>query len=228
MRCDLLRRQLDVVRLGAGRRQVRDVDGRPADGLGRKGERIEGGDDGRRAAVRRPSTRSPRRVRRERMRERFSLLGETITILVILCAMDWVEDGARRTFSGPATGRGPPAPPSSSTSPRSPAAAAPRRSTRRSTRAAARSASRASTGWSTGSTSRGSCSGSTSATASSATSRRARGDHHHHLVCGDCGKVEPFEDPRLERAIEAVEERSGYSVVGHEVLLRGSCADCRA
>jgi Fur family ferric uptake transcriptional regulator len=52
-------------------------------------------------------------------------------------------------------------------------------------------------------------------------------DHHHHLVCGDCGKVEPFEDRRLERAIEAVEERSGYSVVGHEVLLRGSCADCR-
>ena len=51
--------------------------------------------------------------------------------------------------------------------------------------------------------------------------------HHHHLVCGDCGKVEPVEDTRLERAIEAVEERSGYSVVGHEVLLRGSCADCR-
>jgi Fur family ferric uptake transcriptional regulator len=54
------------------------------------------------------------------------------------------------------------------------------------------------------------------------------GEHHHHLVCGDCGKVEPFEDTRLEQAIEAVEERSGYSVVGHEVLLRGSCADCRS
>jgi Fur family transcriptional regulator, ferric uptake regulator len=54
------------------------------------------------------------------------------------------------------------------------------------------------------------------------------GAHHHHLVCGECGKVEPFEDPRLERAIAAVEERSGYSVSGHEVLLRGSCADCRS
>ena len=31
-----------------------------------------------------------------------------------------------------------------------------------------------------------------------------RGDHHHHLVCGDCGKVEPFEDPALEAAIERV------------------------
>jgi Fur family ferric uptake transcriptional regulator len=55
----------------------------------------------------------------------------------------------------------------------------------------------------------------------------AREAHHHHLVCGECGKVEPFADPRLERAIEAVEERSGYSVSGHEVVLRGACADCR-
>jgi len=51
--------------------------------------------------------------------------------------------------------------------------------------------------------------------------------HHHHLVCGDCGKVEPFTDATLERAVEAVEARSGYSVVAHEVMLRGSCADCR-
>lgn len=51
--------------------------------------------------------------------------------------------------------------------------------------------------------------------------------HHHHLVCGTCGKVEPFADPRLERAIEAVEERSGYAVAGHDVVLRGACAECR-
>jgi Fur family transcriptional regulator, ferric uptake regulator len=51
--------------------------------------------------------------------------------------------------------------------------------------------------------------------------------HHHHLVCGACGKVEPFADRRLEQAIEAVEERSGYSVVAHDVVLRGACADCR-
>lgn len=57
--------------------------------------------------------------------------------------------------------------------------------------------------------------------------RSGHGDHHHHLVCGECGKVEPFADPRLERAIEAVEERSGYSVSTHDVVLRGACADCR-
>ncbi|HEX4526010.1 MAG TPA: Fur family transcriptional regulator [Gaiellaceae bacterium] len=56
----------------------------------------------------------------------------------------------------------------------------------------------------------------------------SREAHHHHLVCGECGKVEPFADQRLEQAIEAVEERSGYSVVAHDVVLRGACADCRA
>lgn len=55
----------------------------------------------------------------------------------------------------------------------------------------------------------------------------AHDEHHHHLVCGECGKVEPFADPRLERAIDAVEKRSGYSVATHEVVLRGACADCR-
>lgn len=54
-----------------------------------------------------------------------------------------------------------------------------------------------------------------------------RVDHHHHLVCDECGKVEPFADRRLERALEAVEERSGYSIAGHEVVVRGACADCR-
>ena len=55
-----------------------------------------------------------------------------------------------------------------------------------------------------------------------------RRDHHHHLVCDTCGKVEPFADRGLERALEVVEERSGYSVVGHEVVVRGACADCRS
>jgi Fur family transcriptional regulator, ferric uptake regulator len=56
---------------------------------------------------------------------------------------------------------------------------------------------------------------------------RSGDEHHHHLVCDDCGKVERFADPRLEQAIHAVEERSGYSVSAHEVVLRGACADCR-
>jgi len=54
----------------------------------------------------------------------------------------------------------------------------------------------------------------------------ADGDHHHHLVCRDCGKVEAFSDSRLERAIDRVAEGLGYSVEEHEVVLLGACADC--
>jgi len=52
------------------------------------------------------------------------------------------------------------------------------------------------------------------------------GDHHHHLVCRDCGKVEAFSDPHLERAIDKVAGGLGYSVEEHEVVLTGACADC--
>jgi len=51
--------------------------------------------------------------------------------------------------------------------------------------------------------------------------------HHHHLVCDDCGKVEPFEDPGLESAIARVAGGRGYAVAAHEVVLRGACEDCR-
>jgi Fur family ferric uptake transcriptional regulator len=54
----------------------------------------------------------------------------------------------------------------------------------------------------------------------------AGGEHHHHLVCDDCGKVEAFADDELERALHNVEARTGYSVAGHDVVLRGACADC--
>jgi Fur family transcriptional regulator, ferric uptake regulator len=53
------------------------------------------------------------------------------------------------------------------------------------------------------------------------------GDHHHHLVCDACGKVEAFEDPQLENAIHRLEESSGYAVAGHDVVLHGACGDCR-
>jgi len=55
-----------------------------------------------------------------------------------------------------------------------------------------------------------------------------RGDHHHHLVCDDCGKVEPFEDSALEQALERVAGGRGYEVAAHDVVLRGACGDCRA
>ena len=53
------------------------------------------------------------------------------------------------------------------------------------------------------------------------------GDHHHHVVCDDCGRVEPFADRPLERALDRLGGSLGFEVEGHDVVLRGSCADCR-
>ena len=54
------------------------------------------------------------------------------------------------------------------------------------------------------------------------------GEHHHHLVCESCGRVSPFEDPALERAIERLSSRVDYAVGGHDVTLRGECPACHA
>ena len=52
------------------------------------------------------------------------------------------------------------------------------------------------------------------------------GEHHHHVVCERCGRVEPFEDRGLERAIGRLKGRVGFEVSEHEVVLRGRCPRC--
>ena len=53
------------------------------------------------------------------------------------------------------------------------------------------------------------------------------GEHHHHLVCDACGKVEPFADPGLEQALEDAARRLDYRMQAHEVVLHGRCDGCR-
>jgi Fur family ferric uptake transcriptional regulator len=53
------------------------------------------------------------------------------------------------------------------------------------------------------------------------------GSHHHHLVCDECGRVDPFSDSTLEEALERLGTRLPYAVDTHDVVLRGACEDCR-
>jgi Fur family transcriptional regulator, ferric uptake regulator len=52
------------------------------------------------------------------------------------------------------------------------------------------------------------------------------GEHHHHLVCEQCGAVVPFEDPQLERAIARVSRSASFDVSDHDVTLHGLCQRC--
>jgi Fur family ferric uptake transcriptional regulator len=53
------------------------------------------------------------------------------------------------------------------------------------------------------------------------------GDHHHHMVCDQCGQLVPFHDPALERSITLLSDRLGFRTKDHEVTLHGECPDCQ-
>ena len=52
------------------------------------------------------------------------------------------------------------------------------------------------------------------------------GHHHHHAICQRCGRMEPFEDRGLERAIGQVSEQVPFQIAEHDVVLRGLCERC--
>jgi Fur family ferric uptake transcriptional regulator len=58
--------------------------------------------------------------------------------------------------------------------------------------------------------------------------RLAPDHHHHHLVCQQCGAVVPFTDDGLERSIDRLSQAAGFEITGHDVVLHGRCAACRA
>lgn len=53
------------------------------------------------------------------------------------------------------------------------------------------------------------------------------GDHHHHMVCEQCGQLVPFHDPALEQSISLLSARLGFRTKDHEVTLHGACPECQ-
>ena len=53
-------------------------------------------------------------------------------------------------------------------------------------------------------------------------------EHHHHVVCSDCGAVADVSSARLEKALGAISVETGYEVDAHRLELYGRCADCQA
>src|SRR5450631_4570458 len=50
-----------------------------------------------------------------------------------------------------------------------------------------------------------------------------RGDHHDHVVCVDCGKVEEFTDDGIEELQSAAAARLGFALADHALILYGHC-----
>lgn len=51
-------------------------------------------------------------------------------------------------------------------------------------------------------------------------------EHHHHLVCEVCNKVQELESDQVEQWVRSVADRHGFQVTGHRADVFGVCADC--
>ena len=49
------------------------------------------------------------------------------------------------------------------------------------------------------------------------------GDHHDHIVCNDCGRVEEFMNPVIEGQQIEIAKEHGFSLVAHSMILYGRC-----
>jgi len=54
------------------------------------------------------------------------------------------------------------------------------------------------------------------------------GQHHDHLVCLDCGRVEEFFDAQIEQRQQQVAQTKGFAIADHALSLYAHCtrADC--
>lgn len=52
-------------------------------------------------------------------------------------------------------------------------------------------------------------------------------EHHDHMVCLDCGRIEEFRDDRIERLQEENCEQRDFELVEHSLRLMGYCKRCR-
>ncbi len=49
------------------------------------------------------------------------------------------------------------------------------------------------------------------------------GQHHDHLVCLDCGKVEEFFDAEIEKRQHSVAKAKGFAIADHALSLYANC-----
>jgi Fur family ferric uptake transcriptional regulator len=50
-----------------------------------------------------------------------------------------------------------------------------------------------------------------------------QGEHHDHIVCEDCGRVEEFTDASIEDRQREIATRLGFKITDHSLILRGRC-----
>lgn len=52
-------------------------------------------------------------------------------------------------------------------------------------------------------------------------------EHHHHLICSDCGTVADFIDCGLSELEQKVSRETGFEIEGHLLEFAGRCQNCQ-
>lgn len=56
--------------------------------------------------------------------------------------------------------------------------------------------------------------------------RRCSDDHHHHIVCRECGHTVEIGGPTVESWASSVAAQNGFSEVSHTIEIVGTCSGC--
>jgi len=51
--------------------------------------------------------------------------------------------------------------------------------------------------------------------------------HHDHLICTKCGRIEEFTEPRIEALQEEIAKARGFTLSSHDLRLMGTCRRCQ-
>lgn len=54
-----------------------------------------------------------------------------------------------------------------------------------------------------------------------------QGEHHDHILCVKCGRVEEFVDEVIEERQNAIAEKAGFEITNHSLYLYGVCPACQ-
>lgn len=55
----------------------------------------------------------------------------------------------------------------------------------------------------------------------------AQNEHHDHILCIKCGRVDEFSDQQIETRQKAIANKLGYELTDHSLYLYGYCPQCK-
>jgi Fur family ferric uptake transcriptional regulator len=53
-----------------------------------------------------------------------------------------------------------------------------------------------------------------------------QGEHHDHILCVKCGRVDEFHDEVIEQRQLDIAAQNGYKMTDHRLYIYGVCSDC--